>query len=263
MYRKNSGYSPLEKEWEYFITEQEIPEAEITHLSLGSKKRFYIRLGTWNKGLNHYPKTPENIWASAQAGTLRVPRICITLVSERFAKKIGSLDMLPLKEQEQGVELKASGEDSVSSDGLDENDSIESEVEVEDTTTVIPDQENFPLLHSLFSMNEGSNNLFNRLINEILKFNGSKAVTYAKGNNTMGTLLEVPQFRSLKGYTKEFKKKIIYLLHYVIMLQNVQIATVMKQVRPFYQLCLRTTKIPFYLLHLIKEFLKKPWMKSV
>jgi len=207
MYRKNSGYSPLEKEWEYFITEQEIPEAEITHFSLGSKKRFYIRLGTWNKGLNHYPKTPENIWASAQAGTLRVPRICITLVSERFAKKIGSLDMLPLKEQEQGVELKASGEDSVSSDGLDENDSIESEVEVEDTTTVIPDQENFPLLHSLFSMNEGSNNLFNRLINEILKFNGSKVVTYAKGNNTMGTLLEVPQFRSLKGYTKEFKKK--------------------------------------------------------
>jgi hypothetical protein len=102
--------------------------------------------------------------------------------------------MLPLKEQEQGVELKASGEDSVSSDGLNENDSIESEVEVEDTTTVIPDQENFPLLHSLFSMNEGSNNLFNRLINEILKFNGSKVVTYAKGNNTMGTLLEVPQF---------------------------------------------------------------------
>jgi hypothetical protein len=80
--------SPLEKEWEYFITEQEIPEAEITHLSLGNKKRFYIRLGTWNKGLNHYPKTPENIWASAQAGTLRVPRICITLVSERFAKKM-------------------------------------------------------------------------------------------------------------------------------------------------------------------------------
>jgi hypothetical protein len=86
MYRKNSGYSPLEKEWEYFITEQEIPEAEITHLSLGNKKRFYIHLGTWNKGLNHCPKTPENICASAQAGTLRVPRICITLVSERFAK---------------------------------------------------------------------------------------------------------------------------------------------------------------------------------
>jgi hypothetical protein len=43
-------------------------------------------------------------------------------------QKNGSLDMLPLKEQEQGVELKASGEDSVSSDGLDEDDSIESEV---------------------------------------------------------------------------------------------------------------------------------------
>jgi hypothetical protein len=34
-----------------------------------------------------------------------------------------------------------------------------------------------------------------------------QVVTYAKGNNTMGTLVEVPQFRSLKGYMKEFQKE--------------------------------------------------------
>jgi len=32
-------------------------------------------------------------------------------------------------------------------------------------------------------------------------------MTYDKGNNTQGTIIAVSQFRSLKGYKKEFKKK--------------------------------------------------------
>jgi hypothetical protein len=105
--------------------------------------------------------------------------------------------------------LKESNEDAASVNGSDDDLTVESKSEDEgrndDGATTIPGRENFPLLHSLFSMNEGSN-LFNRLINEMVRFNGSRVFTYAKGNNTLGTLLEVPQFRSLKGYGKEFKK---------------------------------------------------------
>jgi len=32
-------------------------------------------------------------------------------------------------------------------------------------------------------------------------------MTYDKGNNTQGTIIAIPQFQSLKGYKKEFKKK--------------------------------------------------------
>jgi hypothetical protein len=201
---KKLGYSPLMKEWQDFIIEQEIPEVEVTHFTINKKKQVYIRLGSWNKGLNYSPKTPADIWSAAQANILRVPRVSTTLVSERFAKKIGMLDLQFVMEH--GGELKTSNEESVSLDSLDEDVTIESETEVDeeedinaDAGVIIPDRENFPLLHSLFSMNEGFN-LFNRLINEILRFNGSKVMTYAKGNNTLGTLLEVPQFQTLKGY---------------------------------------------------------------
>jgi hypothetical protein len=93
----------------------------------------------------------------------------------------------------------------VSDNDLTVKSESEDEGRNDDGATTIPDRENFSLLHSLFSMNEGSN-LFNRFINEMVRFNGSRVFTYAKGNNTLGTLLEVPQFRSLKDYGKEFKK---------------------------------------------------------
>jgi len=210
MYRKNSGYSPLEKEWSYFNTEQGIPEAEITHLSLGNKKRLYIRLGTWNKGQNHLPRTPENIWLAAQAGTLRVPRVCMTLISEKFAKRIGMLELNQHLREKDGKSTSINeGSDSV--EGTDDDSRVEMEIdenecENDDGGTILPDRENFPLLHSLFAQNKGGN-VLNRLINELLRFNGSRVMNYAKGNNTLGTLLEVPQFRSLRGYEKDFKKK--------------------------------------------------------
>jgi len=105
-------------------------------------------------------------------------------------------------------ELKANTEDAGLDDSLDDDISLES---VDDDGVnaegAIPDKDKFPLLHSLFCQNDGSN-LLSRLINEMLRFNhGSKVLNYTKGNNTLGTLLEVPQFRSLKGYAREFQKK--------------------------------------------------------
>ncbi|MFN9979380.1 MAG: hypothetical protein ACK53Y_05680, partial [bacterium] len=83
-------------------------------------------------------------------------------------------------------------EDSISDDGsdVDITDYSESEKEKDEG---FPDNEKFPLLHSIFYMNQGCN-LFYRLINEILQFNASKVMACDKGNNTQETLLAVPQF---------------------------------------------------------------------
>jgi len=104
-------------------------------------------------------------------------------------------------------ELKANTEDAGLDDSLDDDISLES---VDDDGVnaegAIPDKDKFPLLHSLFSQNDGSN-LLSQLINEMLRFNnGSKVLNHTKGNNTLGTLLEGPQFRNLKGYARELQK---------------------------------------------------------
>jgi hypothetical protein len=80
------------KEWEYFITEQELSEVEVTHYTINKKKQICIRLGSWNKGTNTW-KTPAEIWATAQANSLRVPRVNVILVSEKLARKIGALGL--------------------------------------------------------------------------------------------------------------------------------------------------------------------------
>ncbi len=38
MYRKDFGHSPLIKEWEYFIAEQQLSEVEVTHYTIDKKK---------------------------------------------------------------------------------------------------------------------------------------------------------------------------------------------------------------------------------
>jgi hypothetical protein len=48
MYKKNVGYSPLMKEWEYFITEQQLSEVEVTHHTVDKKSEYTsdLDLGT-------------------------------------------------------------------------------------------------------------------------------------------------------------------------------------------------------------------------
>jgi hypothetical protein len=66
----------------------------------------------------------------------------------------------------------------------------ESEKEKEED---MPDKEQFPLLHSSYSLSQG-HKILNRLIKEIIQFNRSKVMMYDKGNNTQGTIIVVPQF---------------------------------------------------------------------
>jgi hypothetical protein len=57
----------------------------------------------------------------------------------------------------------------------------------------LPDASKFPLLHSLFSTNSG-HNLYDRLLNEITRFNEGAEINFKRGNNTKGTLVAVPAF---------------------------------------------------------------------
>jgi hypothetical protein len=49
-------------------------------------------------------------------------------------------------------------------------------------------------------------NLYNRLLNEVMKFSGRKTIKYTKGNNTEGTIIAVPSYQSLSAYGKYFMR---------------------------------------------------------
>jgi hypothetical protein len=109
-----------------------------------------------------------------------------------LARKIGALglDFQPVIEH---AGVLPSSDDSISTESESE---CKEEDEPVSAVCSLPDKEKFPLLHTIFSVNQG-HNAFNRLLKEIVQFSGTKAVKYAKGN---------PEFRSLSGYAKEFKR---------------------------------------------------------
>jgi hypothetical protein len=195
------------KEWEYFLIEQELNEVEVTHFTIQKKKRIYIRLGMSYKS-NNSCKTPSDIWSAARANALRVPRVSVTLSSEKLAKKIGLLGLTfqaPVVEEA----MRKHSSQNCDSDSLG-SESSEKEAEekegVSDACLNIPDKIEFPLLHSLFSLDLGKN-LYNRLLNEVVKYNGGNTIKYKRGNNIEGTIIAVPSFRSLSGYRKEFRQR--------------------------------------------------------
>ncbi len=69
----------------------------------------------------------------------------------------------------------------------------------------LPSASEYPLMHSLFST-QVEENLFDHLLNEVMRFHNSTALKFNWGNNTKGTLLYVPSIRTLNRYEKEFKK---------------------------------------------------------
>jgi hypothetical protein len=60
----------------------------------------------------------------------------------------------------------------------------------------VPNEDKFPLLHSIFSTQKG-HNFLNRLINEIVRFTKSSIINFKRGNNSMGTLVVIPSLRNL------------------------------------------------------------------
>jgi hypothetical protein len=201
-FRKNSGAVVLEQEWLNLKMEYQLMEFEVTHFTINKKKRYYVRLGIWNP-ISHKKRTPGEIWSIVMtSGGLRLPRTSTSLLSGNLAKAVGSLDIvLPFMKHSS----TSSDCDSVSSSESEIDDICNSD----DNDVVVPpvnlpDASKFPLLHSLFSTHSG-HNLYDRLLNEITRFNEGAEINFKRGNNTEGTLVAVPAFRSLEKYKKDLQ----------------------------------------------------------
>ena len=208
-FRRNSGHSMLEQEWFNMKVEYQLMEFEVTHFTINKKKRYYIRLGTWNS-VSHKQRTPGEIWSALSSGSLRLPRTSTSLLSSTLAKAIGSLDVIlpPFAKH-----LSTSSDcESVSSDeaeiddgsGSEDNEKCTETSSVVASSVILPDASKFPLLRSLFSSNPGIN-VYDKLLNEIARFTDGPELNFKRGNNTEGTLVAIPAFRTLEKYKKNLK----------------------------------------------------------
>ncbi len=200
----------LEQEWLNFKCEFDLADFEVTHFTIKKKKRYYVRLGSWS-ALSHIRRTPAEIWSSSSSGKLRVPRVSTSSISMTLAQAIGSLDLtLPTHYSRVPADSKSISDsesnDKQCSDNEEESSKNEKEASMYDTHLLIdlPDADKFPLLNSLFLTNAGHCNLFDRLVNEITKFSGGTEINYKRGNNSEGTLIAIPAFRTLRNYEKSF-----------------------------------------------------------
>lgn len=203
-FRKNAGYSVLEQEWLNFKMEYQLMEFEVTHFTINKKKRYYVRLGSWN-AISHKRFTPGGIWSIFSLdGDISIPRIRTSSLSSNLAKAIGSLDIaLPFKKST-SVTSADSDESSIATDEGEVDDSSSEDEAVVEAPPNLPDANKFPLLHSLFLSKSGCN-LFDRLLNEITRFCEGTEINFKRGNNTDSTMAIVPEFRTLDKYEKHLK----------------------------------------------------------
>ena len=163
MFRRGSGYSVLMQQWQSFLLEYQLSDTEVTHFTIAKKKYIFLRLGSWNS-ISHKARTPAEIWSAALSRTLRVPRVCTSLLSRTLAERIGSLE---IDFSTENTSTKMDDECSVSSDSdgtLDED--KKPTLHIQEPINV-PDESEYPLLSSLTLTHKG-HNLFDRLLNEIV-----------------------------------------------------------------------------------------------
>jgi len=206
MFCRGSGYSVLMQQWQSFLLEYQLSDTEVTHFTIAKKKYIFLRLGSWNS-ISHKARTPAEIWSAALSRTLRVPRVCTSLLSRTLAERIGSLE---IDFSTENTSTKMDDECSVSSDSdgtLDED--KKPTLHIQEPINV-PDESEYPLLSSLALTHKG-HNLFDRLLNEIVRYYGKSNISFTRGNNTEAALIAVPSFRSLARYDKELKKQDSFL----------------------------------------------------
>lgn len=102
-------------------------------------------------------------------------RLCITSLGNEFAKIVGEMGIKLLHLEEALASESSDEEDMSSSIMLEEEDK---QVGVEEPD-VLPDKNNFPLLHSFFLTNHHSK--MDALLAEIIKLHDCKTITYRKG----------------------------------------------------------------------------------
>jgi hypothetical protein len=200
--------------WESFIKEFML-DIELSQFYIFKKRRLLLRFGSWDSRL-HPKKKPAEMWSTSLKGSLKVPRLRISSLLKDFAIKVGEMAAItqPVlgaesdEEEESNSGGGSDGESESNSDRESENDSKhdigEDEVVESLIDSNLPDAALFPLLHSLHM---DSDSKMDRLIQEIIKLNGTKTVNFTGSNNRPGTLFVMPCLRKIKRYDIEFSKK--------------------------------------------------------
>jgi hypothetical protein len=164
-----------------------LSDTEVTHFTIAKKKYIFQCLGSWNS-ISHKARAPAKIWSSALSRTLRVHRVCRLLLSQTLAERIGSLEIDFTIEN---TSTKMDVECCVSSDSdgtLDED--KKPTIYIQESINA-PDESEYPLLSSLTLIHKG-HNLFDRLLNEIVRYYGKSNISFTRGNNTEAALIAVP-----------------------------------------------------------------------
>lgn len=188
--------------WKDFVAEARV-DVEVTTFTIENKRRYFIRIGSWNKQ-RHPAKLPLSCWRDK----LDAPKLRISVLTKAFAESVGHMNIriayhINIKSDDRNESVEAAKEEK----NTEANDEA-SKPSVETTlraipTTVLPDPSKFPLLHSLGVCTTK----MDRLIQEIIKFHGSETITFTRGNNREGTIVILPSFRTLERYTVELSKR--------------------------------------------------------
>jgi hypothetical protein len=185
-----------------FFLEQQLDEVEVTHFIINKKRRYYIHLGSCNI-ISHPWQTPAEIWSAELSNTLHVPRVCTSSISSTLTEVISTLELtFPATNSTHKHKTMMSSCSSSESHDSRHSDTDEEQRKdncmspVIDCCMNIPNEENFPLLHSIFSTQEGLN-LYDRLLNEIVRFSEGLEINFKHVDNSKGTLVVIPALRNL------------------------------------------------------------------
>jgi hypothetical protein len=193
--------------------EYQLSEFEVTHFTINKKKRYYVCLGTWSVTAD-IKQTPGGIWSILSSGSsLRLPQTSTSSHSCTLAKAVGSLDaVLLFKKQLSSPSEDKSDSRSESMDDMTETEDMKQSSLISSAIPLpfnLPDAEKFPLLYSSLPTYLGCN-FYDRLLSEITRFYEGMEINFKCGNNTQGTLVALPAFRTLEKYEKKLKSKFFH-----------------------------------------------------
>jgi hypothetical protein len=202
--------SPSLNAWDCFVKEYGL-DVEWTPFKVDGKQHFFLRIGSWNERCPCV--TPRVV---LRHSTCEPPRLRISRITMFFVATIGEMELSAVLDPSAAIASLSDGEKSNGSSMTENASDSEEESNVEEvegkiliapdsdaTKAKLADPQEFPFLHSLGICTEKQ---MDRLVHEILKFHGTKAVTFKRMNNHEGTLLLMPFATNLKRYEIKLSK---------------------------------------------------------
>jgi hypothetical protein len=174
-----------ENAWMVFIVEARL-DVEFTTFTIENKRRYYIRIGSWNK-LRHPAKLTLSCWREK----LAAPTLRVSALMKAFAVSVGHMSICIIAPH---IVNESDSEDSIKSPSIELTKEGRSSTVEAIPTTYLLDPSKFPLLHSLGVCTTK----MDRLIQEIIKFHGSETITFTCRNNREGTIVILPSFWTLE-----------------------------------------------------------------